>query len=226
MRSRTSPLILGTIVVLAVGGVVAFLVWGALIKTTIDEELFRLSYQFLLIVVIGGALSLLYQQFSAERALDERRIALLRQIHSELLTAFNVAKRARRALRAHVGSAITQDSRLIAEQYDEQMDRITDAQLTFELYAKRAEDGLWFERGNALAGQLRSIEKYLGEIGKEYEKKRNSFAGMPSSKLLSELPVLAEFIGPYKDADNFKKRFKVPFREALSELVKAGLATI
>lgn len=224
MRSRTSALIL-VIIALAIGGVVAFLVWGAVLKTKIDEEVFKLSYQFLLIVVIGGALSLLYQQFSAEQALDERRTALLRQMHSELLTAYNVAKRARRALRAHVGSVITQDSRIIAEKYDEQMDRIMDAQLTFEVYGKRAGDRLWFESGNVLANQLRSIEEYLSKIGKEYEKQRNSFTGTPPSKLLSELPMLAEFIGPYKDADNFKKEFQRALGGALDELVEAGLAT-
>ena len=225
MKSKRSSLVFAVVlatIALAGVGVVLFLYKGAVIRAKMEDEVFKLSYQFLLITVIGGALSLLYQRFSAERALTEKRNALLREMHSELLNAYNIAKRARRMLRAHVGSLVTPESRLRASRYDEEIDKIMDAQLTFEVYAKRAGNaGLWFRNGKALGVELNKVEGYLNSLIKEYEDKRSTFAGKPPSQALSELKTLAEFVGPYKDATGFKDSFKVPFRKALTLLVES-----
>jgi hypothetical protein len=224
--SKTSASVLAAIVLASVA-VLAFLICGSQIKANLDDDVFKLTYEFLLIVVIGGAVSLLYKRFSDERDRDRERRALLRQMHSELLHAYNAAKRGRRILRAHVNrgpdSGVASGQAVGVVEYEEQVNSVMDAQLTFEVYAKRAEAKLWFASGEKLAKNLRSIERYLNAIIDEYEDKRYSFAGTPPSKPLAELPKLAEFIGPYKAAKCFQEQFKYPFREALSALLEAGL---
>jgi hypothetical protein len=150
---------------LALIGVLAFLVYGRRFHNALAPEVFNLSYQFLLIVVIGGAISLLYKEFSSERDRTQERRTLVRQMHSELLSSFNAAKRVRRTLRARVGCSFDrgpiQQLKVTAADYQEQMDLLMDAQLTFEVYAKRAKDReLFFARGEELGiecGKLRNI---------------------------------------------------------------------
>jgi len=225
---KTTALIL-TMLSIATGGVVVFLIWGKQIEEHLQPEVFKLSFEFLLVVVVGGAVSLLYEQFSAERELRQKRRDLLRQMHAELLKAFNDAKRIRRKLRAHVGyksgRAFSPESKVRSAEYKEAMEAIIDAQLTFEVYAKRAEDTqLWFASGEGLAVELRKIEVYLNEIIDEYQEKANSFVEIPSGKALAELPVLAEFIGPVIKDQKFDAEFKNAFRNALEKLDKAELA--
>jgi hypothetical protein len=99
-----------------------------------------------------------------------------------------------------------------------------EAQLTFEVYAKRAKDSqLFFASGQELATELRRIEGYLNDIIGEYEKELKSFAGTPPSKPLAGLPNLAEFIGPYNQARKFQQEFKEPFKIVLSALPDARL---
>jgi hypothetical protein len=224
-----SVLILITILItvaLASIGVFAFLIRGQQIRPMLDTEVFNLTYQFLLIVVIGGAVSLLYTQFSDERDRAQEHRVLLRQMHSELLSAFNAAKRVRRTLRARVGCASGVSAMCVvnAAEYEEQIDLLMEAQFTFEVYAKRASDPqLFFGRGEELGTELGTVEDYLNDIIDEYEDRLKSFEGTPPIKPLAKLPKLAEFIGPYKDAHSFQQKFKYPFRRALLALPKARL---
>ena len=179
-------------------------------------------------MVVGGLVSFLYKELSSERDRTHERRALLRQMHSELLIAYNAAKRVRRTLRARVGclsdSEPIHQLRVNAVDYQDQMDLLMDAQFTFEVYAKKAKDReLFFARGEALEIECEKIEGYLNHIIDEYEKTLASFAGTPPSKLLIELPRLAEFIGPFRDAKYFKANFKLAFREVLSALTTASL---
>jgi len=190
--SITSVLILSTVTLASIG-VLAFLLCGATIKQKLDEEVFKLSYQFLLIVVGGGAVSLLYKQFSTERDEAQERRVLLRQMHSELLNAFNTAKRVRRTLRARARyfreSDVTSPLIVNAKDYKEQMNILMDAQLTFEVYAKRAKESqLFFARGEELQTACRKVEEYLNDIIKEYEDNLRE----PLNKYRSLVPCLED----------------------------------
>ena len=215
-------------VAFALVGIGAFLVYGRCIRNALAPEVFNLSYQFLLIVVIGGAVSLFYKEFSSERDRIQERHILLRQMHSELLSSYNAAKRVRRTLRACVEGSFDGESieqpRIAAADYQKQMELLMDAQLAFEVYAKRAKDSeLFFAQGEELGTECRKIEKYLNDVISEYEKNFTSFMGTPPGKPLKELPKLAEFIGPFQNADDFKTKFKDAFREVLSALTRAHL---
>ena len=104
------------------------------------------------------------------------------------------------------------------------MEQLSDAQMTFEVYAKRAKDSrLWFWGSKTLATSLKTIEEYLNEIVKEYQREFARFAGDIPKRQLSHLPKLMEFIGPFDNAKKFQNCFKYPFRDALKSFGKVML---
>ncbi|MFO0943883.1 MAG: hypothetical protein U0930_24365 [Pirellulales bacterium] len=225
---RTSNLIRAVLAIASLA-VCLFIVGGDRIAHHLNAEVFKLTYQFLLFVVIGGGLSLLYSRFTAERDLAEERRKLLREMHSELVAAYNTAEAVRRQLRAQVGYdpevGLPKNATITIEPYIEQMDALMDAQLIFELYARRAKDRkIWFATGDGLAMNLKTVESYLNKIIDEYESQRNAFVrtGL-AAKALSELPVLSEFLGS-SDSTNFSSQFKKAFSSALTSLESSGLA--
>jgi hypothetical protein len=221
MRIITALII--AVVTAALIGIAGFIAYPNVAKAIFGEgRIYELTYQFLLISVIGGSIAWLFKEIDRLRG---QRI-VLRDMHAELLQAYNRAKVVRRALRAKLGTVITIDSdtKVAATDYEEQMEELSDSQLTFEVYAKRAkEPGLWFRDANALARSLDKIEKYLNEIVKEYQQEYAKFTGDPPARPLGNLPKLMEFIGPYKQAVEFQEKFKYPVREALQALGKVML---
>jgi hypothetical protein len=187
-----------------------------------EGDLFKLTYQFLLITVIGGGVALVFKQLDRWREMRQS----LREMHVELLQAFNQAKTVRRQLRAQLGTvaAVNPDTEISAELYDDQMDSLSDAQLIFEIHAKRAKDNsLWFWGNPKLSAPLHKVEAYLNDIIKEYQKERTKFSGSSPRRRIGDLPKLVEFIGPYSQAAAFKDNFKYPMRDALEALGKAVL---
>ena len=182
-----------------------------------DETIFKLTYQFFLITVVGAGVAHLYKQL--ERIREMRKS--LRDMHTELLDAFNQAKTVRRKCRAKLGTRgqVDANQEIDAEFYEEQMELLSDAQLTFEVYAKRASDRwLWFWGNTKLGEALSQLEKYLNKIVKEYQDELSKFAGDPPVHRIGELKRFTEFIGPYDDASDFQTKFKHPIRDALQAL--------
>lgn len=227
-RFSASTILILVAVALAAAGVVAFLIFAKRVKSAIEPELFSVSYQFLLIAVIGGAISLLYKHFSTEQDRDRDRRTILRQMHSELLDAFNTAKGVRRRIRARIGYSsnreVLGERNITACDYREQMEILIGAQLKFEVYAKRAnERDLYFAQGERLNCECQKIEDYLRRIIKEYEINFATFAEPSSGRRLADLPKLAEFIGPLQEGGEFDKDFKLACRAVLSGLSTASL---
>src|SRR5213596_2092945 len=110
-RKKQTLTVIVTVLALSLLGIIAFLVKPAQIKEQLGEDVFKLTYQFLLLVVIGGALSLIYQEFQYQRDQDakaferdaatrEAERGLQRQLLTEVVEAYNAAKKVRRLLRA------------------------------------------------------------------------------------------------------------------------------
>ncbi len=229
MRSVSSAT-LGILATLLVAWIalVAFIVYGSEFEHTLNDGVFELSHQLLLVVVIGVAAFLLYRRFAAELAAARERRAVLGKMHAELFGAFNTAKEVRRKLRAHLGRSSepgsTAKPKVATGEYEDQMYSLMGARLIFEIYKKRAADSRsWFSSGAELAVQLGRVESYLNSILDEHEESRKKFPSTRASKPITELPKLAEFIGPYRDCSAFKEEFKKPFRSALAALSSAGL---
>ena len=219
--------VLAVAAILVLVGVISFFDLERLFE--IDEaklklELLKISYQFLLLVVLGGAVSWLLKRYETARASkerelrdernrqetaradEERRQAEVRRLfldtHSALVAAYNSAKRVRRLLRAR---AITEspggDSLVRREPYDTLLEALVDAQLTFESQIHRIE-----ANKDVFAGlseddieSLKSIESYLGKIIKEHGSLLRHF-GAEDTQSLAALERLKEFIRPYKRA--------------------------
>lgn len=204
-------------------GIYGFIAYPDATKAILgDEKIRELTYQFFLITVLGGLIAWLYKEL--DRLRGQRSV--LREMHAELLQAYNRAKTVRRNLRAKVGTMTVANlnAEVTAKDYEEEMEELSDSQLAFEVYAKRAnEPWLWFRGGRKLAGSLQKIEGYLNEIVKEYQREFAKFTGNPPTRKLCHLRKLAEFIGPYEQTKEFQECFKYPMRDALQALGKIRL---
>jgi hypothetical protein len=208
---------------MALTGMIAFIAYPEFVaRYIVDPSVFRITYQFLLVSVLGGAIAYLYKLLELGR--EQRRY--LREMHKELLDAFNKAKMVRRELRARLGTKdkVNPAFRITAEEYEKQMARLGESQLVFEVYAKRALDqGLWFKGAHDLGNALDELERYLNKILKEYQEKLVIFNGDPPDLEIDQLEYLVEFIGPYTKKSSFEREFKFRIRDALGALGSAGL---
>src|SRR5439155_18473155 len=187
-----------TVLALSLLGIIAFLVKPAQIKQQLGEDVFKLTYQFLLLVVIGGALCLIYQEFQYQRDQDakaferdaptrEAERGLQRQLLTEVVEAYNAAKKVRRLLRAKATKypPATIVSVVQAQPYDEQMLALMDTQLNFEQLERRAESNPHlFPTDTKLAVNLDLTGKYLNKILSEYADEFSKFSGEPPTQKL------------------------------------------
>ena len=223
---------------LGIVGVIAFIVGRSALEAWLGVEVFKLSYQFLLIIVIGGAISLLYSQFAKRqaeankikeeaRAIKSERKALQRKFRTEFLQSYNAAKGIRRLLRAKA-RAITEVNgakveMIVVSPYDKQAQQLVHVQLQFETLKEEVESRKDLFSGvpelQDLYAKLGTIESYLNEIVGEYEDKFNLFH-KGDLQPISLFPKLAEFIGPFETANDFKTRFKQPAKEIVGGLLK------
>jgi hypothetical protein len=140
----------------------------------VGAEAYKIFLQFILVAVIGGGVSLVYQAVNRDADLrteriqrDEERALVLRESRRryprDLVEQYNAVKRARRMLRAQ---ALTYqpgatERRVRVVKYDEFLQAVLDAQLSPEAVAHivRADDKLFPTKG-ALTASLRPAEGY------------------------------------------------------------------
>ena len=166
-------------------------------------------------------------------------------MYSELLSAYNKAKKVRRRLQARCGTReiFKPDTTINIRDYDEQMDLLIDAQLIFEVYAKLVEnddDGKGVEKDNKteevdktllwyvskpgalkLKKELDKLERYLNDIIREYEKHRNKLDVKTSTYKICAYSRLKDFIGPYRLSDNpedLDRDFKKKFKDPMEAI--------
>jgi hypothetical protein len=217
---------------LAVAAAVYLLTWHSSAISTIGIEGYKLLLQFVMIVVLGGAITLLYQAFnrkaeertaarlSAEQQADNVR-TLRQDYMTQLIGEYNRTKQARRLIRARAlvrPNSSGKDHVKVAE-YDKEMQAVLDAQLTLETiaYAVRAEPEL-FPEGTSIRDSVKAMEEYLHTLVSEYEEHLPNLPIKSSLTPLDTLPALKEFIGPYQSSTGFRQNFVHRFHAALSDL--------
>lgn len=220
---------------------VYYAVDGTLADASVHVEVVSVVVQFLFLIVLGGAVTALYQARLQHQASEERRTSeranitdrdrqILLAMHDDLVSAYNKAKRARRLMRARLeyprGDAST-PAYVPKSVYDDQMEALIDAELDFESILRRIDSNVpLFGRDSKLDGSLDVIEGHLTQTVKEYRRDLRNFEGDPPQKRLDELPRLEAFLGlaPLaKDAtegqdDGSRRRFKDHFNEAIQYL--------
>lgn len=216
--------------VLAIILIGLFLIFSRLLSDFMGMEVFKISYEFLLIIVIGGAVSWLFSQYTFEKEAREQKKTLQREFQEELIKAYNSSKCIRRMLRAEARSSIpdTGGMAIKAEPYSKQMQKLNDVQLKFEFLKKESINTDLFRDAPNLSdlnSLLASIEGYLHDIISEYEQSYDKFSD-DNLCPVEKLPLLSEFI--YSPAeheqksisDNFKNKFKKPADKAMEDMLK------
>jgi hypothetical protein len=221
-RYEVFPLLLTA---LAVIGVWMFLFLGKPLIAHLGTELFTLTYEFLLMIVIGSGVSVLFQTVSHGREVRDRHRVLQRELHQELVSGYNDAKRARRLLRARgraANGAAHPALGMNAAEYDRQLEALSSAQLSIELAVRRIEmNRSLFPRHADLLRALTTVGKYLNSIIDEWEEIRPTLTKSRTPLLMTSLPELHAFIQHYADSPRFREGFKNPFDQALRLLEQA-----
>lgn len=214
------------ITVCAVAAVVTFIRTPEVVRARlVDPEVFKLTYQFLLIVVLGSAVTVSFQAVAVARDAREKRRTMQREIHDALVQAYNDAKQARRLLRASVSSGephSVNNSRVVFRQYDKQLEAVSRAQLGIELVIRRIRfNHTSFKRSDEIVGHLKTVEKYLNRVIDEWEEVRRNSDTDPPQVVVSELPALDDFLRHYDESAVFGREFKESFAAALQLLEQA-----
>lgn len=192
-------------------------------------------YNSCLWVVLGGVLSQTLEereldhaeaarQLEHERQAGAERRRALQQAYTDLLASYNGAKRVRRLLRGTAihGDVHAADASASLSEYRRLIETLIDIQLDLEALKRRGRAGLWVEL-KGVAEEAEKMEKYLGRIIGEYENQSPSAVDIVP---LNSLPRLAEFVGPYRDAKEFRSRFMTPHTRALRDLSSASEAAL
>lgn len=206
------------VTIIAIFGVLMFIFGGQTISKAIGRELFGMTYQFLLVVVLGSGVSVTFQMITRAEDMRERRRELQRQLHELLVSGYNDAKRARRLLKAR--ARVGNDS-IDAAVYDEQLEALSNAQLAIELATRRVEiNRMLFENADALVAALRAVENYVNTVVDEWEAVRPRLK--PDDHIDAvQLPELVMFLRSPSESPPFREGFKKPFDLALRLMEKA-----
>ena len=121
-------------------GVTVSLIFGKQISVYFHPEVFKITYQFLLIVVVGTGISALYKRILVNRERKQSDIKAFRELYSNLIDSYNLYKEVKRLLRARALRVDGDELVLLSEPYEELMIRLNTVQLKFEFY-KREEAG-------------------------------------------------------------------------------------
>lgn len=204
-------------------------------------DFFKLTYQFVLIIVLGGVVSLVYREFSREqdnrykeriREQEKRqeKKKLLLAFHDNLVEVYNDTKRIRRLTRARVRckpkgepkSQEVEDLRIDLARYDEYMQSLVNGQLKFEYFKRQVESNeKLFGSSPTLLTNLKSMEGYLGDIIDEYERSYGILSTGNSDESIARFPELNKFIDEDKNDEHFKYKFGKPFKAVLNAIDEA-----
>lgn len=226
------------ITLLAFMGVLWFIIYPNLLRPWLDAEVFKLVFQFLLLVVLGGLVTFLFTSVTKEkekklRDNEDKEIKksdtknLQHKFHNDFIQSYNSVKLIRRILRARarilsIDEKGNEKLLLDTKEYDHQMQELTKLQLNFEFYIDEVESNpkLFTEinENTELKVQLNLIGEYLNELVSEYE---NCFKTYTNKYYINEIPALLidstanlkklnEFIITYDLAVKFKTDFKEP----------------
>ena len=219
--------------------VLGFLFRPDFFKDRLDYDVYKLTYQFLLLVVIGGAISFLFTFYiklkeDETKSKEKKEIKrneeknLQRKLYNDFVQAYNDGKKIRRFLRARTRIlSVHEDQKTImikTVRYDELMKELTTLQLKFEFFCEEVDSikNIFSRPENVktLSKNLKNIEEYLNKMIGEYEDcfysyPNQSFTEDVSLMALDNLSILKEFIAKYNDAKEFKQ-----FKEASQNVTK------
>jgi hypothetical protein len=221
-----------TVIILGMGAVWLSVATGLdLEHESVKWELTKLAMQVSLVGVAGALFTFVADRY---RRAEERRLkasddkkaenryreAFLKETLKRFTTSYNKTKGARRIVRAQGLTGSPQRAAVRVAAYDKFMGELNDAQLELEAVKRDLKTSkAVFASDEALEAHAEAMEKYLGEIISEYEKKRPGAGANPAAELsLSEVGQFAVFVDP-EDKAEFKEYAKPhgKARDAINE---------
>ncbi|MCI5222363.1 MAG: hypothetical protein D3924_06755 [Candidatus Electrothrix sp. AR4] len=220
---------------LCLAGVLLFIVKGNEVAKALHPDVFKITYQFMIIVVTGGGMSWLFKELSIrrERKLDNKVEYI--ELYKEIVTTYNQYKSIKRLLRARAVREITLDNELqeiiLVEPYSELMSELNKIQLKFEFYKRHVSGNNSFftvanmqykkEEKKTLYSELKNIEMYLNKVVQEYESSLREDIETPKYLPLNNLDYVREFISKGKYASSERKDALKSFESIIEKLAKA-----
>ena len=221
-----------------------FIVFKNEMLRLLNEDLFKISYQFILLTVVGGIVSLVLENYSREQNVrrdkqvrqeekrykeqirEQERVTVRNKIllsfHDTLVETYNETKKIRRLLRARARrKSPSGDSniQINMKEYDLLLQGLINAQLKFEFCVRQVKSNeSLFGSNPAVLKNLQLIESYLNKIVNEYE---DNFANLSSGEdniVITDFPRLAEFIESRKEGSRFSKSIKASFKTTLASI--------
>ncbi|MCP4549208.1 MAG: hypothetical protein GY835_22370 [bacterium] len=199
--------------------------WRSL-ESEIGPTVFRLAFQFLLFVILGGGVSIILRKFAFDREVREAQRSLRLTIYQNLVQAFHRGRSVRRLIRARalvfreVDTPQDVETRyILKDPYDRQMVILNEVLSDFELH--RHEILAHKDEPNTaeIARHLEIIEEFPGAVVREYQNKLRHFSKeAPPSMPLPNLPSLETFLYDVNKRPDFRTRFTEPFYNALELL--------
>lgn len=147
-----------------------------------------------LVAVAGAIISYLAFEHQQAYLRSEARLAVLRGTLTTATESYNVLKRSRRTLRACGSFDKNGERHVRVDQYDAEMAKVIDAELSFERLAEDvASATILFADPMTSFNALKTIEQKLHEVIAEYETQRPQICNSDSCSLV-QLPRFREFI--------------------------------
>jgi len=224
--------------VAAAAGLTILLLFNVSSSAALGADGYKAALQFLSVVILGGALSLLYQAFNREadqRAkvrgeLEEHRRALRQQrltFTAGFVNDYNAVKKARRLLRARALDVASGTETVRLDAYDAMMNDVLEVQLRLETTRRALERGdPLFAASVTIISSVVQMDNYLRDLITEFEEGLPSFRASATPPSLDDFPELQRFLGPYRQSERFRTDFVKSFHAALSELQTAVTETI
>lgn len=177
MRSVLRPgllwLLLGGTILAGLG--LAWFFWAHRPGATasgVDVETYKLSMQFALVTLVGGALFLAFAILREAEEQRRERIAALQELYREMDSAYRDLKKVKRSLRSSSSDALAPPYRIPREAFERLMQDFLDAQLKVELLCEHlgGRDDL-FTPGElkALCRELKVAKDYYHDIYEDFE---------------------------------------------------------
>lgn len=210
------PILIGVIAgVVSIIGVFFIAFIDTTARDQIGLELAKTLLQVVVIVVFGGAVSLLTENYNLQRAKSNAQNELRKSLLNQLIRSHKDTKRARRLLRAKKSLV----------NYDEQLEVINDTELNIESIVEEIQAASFiFSNPDDLIGNLKSMTNYLRLLIEEYENVRPKLHEEAFDNI-SVLIQLNDFVRPYNEG-TFSTNFSKKYREALEliqhDILKAG----
>ena len=234
MRSWSFKILVVSIFI-AIIGITAFIVWHQNLKIILGAKIFEYSYQFLLLIFLGGSASVLFKEISKNKTQydEQNRLhkEIVKNLYDRLIKAYSETKQIRRLIKARVltytrdpkGEVIRNNEgksrkSVYVEPYDIYMERLSKIQLEFEFFRFQLTSNPSILGVPDLSKSLGSLDNYLGDIIFEYQERRRKFKPDSLTQEISFLPKLGEFVLDYDKGFSFKTGFKDHFYKAINGL--------